>query len=480
MKNAAPLRGWVVALAVLLTVTGWVRAAHATNVIVGGWVKVYNVNGNYCPSGANCVGARYPQSDYAANLPFANVKIRIEDASGNVLGQGTSNSTGWYQIAWSSAATISQFRVRFFAEHKDGRFRLTYTNGVTAQWATGLINTTLYPAPYVQNIGTAYIGSSTAPDGHGNAYWAAERLWTQTYQYVGLLQTNFTGVEIRGFANSVPGYITPAGTCPTSCARGSAKKVQLDASAQYAPQARVMHEMGHVASYWLKPHTEGVGGASWASYAWGGDTSETWGQESHEYGAAAFEEAFATHGGSITLWSPQSEQPTTCLSGGGTCYTGPAPVLRFALSGTTLETTNYPYATNYCNLSPTSPESRRALSAMRFMWDVYDDRNDADGDTYSAGVSCFWCQFGVMNAYGSGNGVDDIDEPWFYYYPSFPPGGPGYPMYVDKPDTRGSIAYSRRYQSAFSAPEVGTLWVDNCSPYLASEGGVSDTSLPPA
>jgi hypothetical protein len=87
---------------------------------------------------------------------------------------------------------------------------------------------------------------------------------------------------------------------------------------------------------------------------------------------------------------------------------------------------------------------------MRFMWDVYDSHNDADGDTVQQGVDCFWCLFGVVLGYPEGTGANQINEIWNYNYTN-----------IDNYDGRGSYSYSVNYNAQFLY--VGTLRVDNCS-----------------
>ncbi|MCU0655024.1 MAG: hypothetical protein MUF64_06965 [Polyangiaceae bacterium] len=203
-----------------------------------------------------------------------------------------------------------------------------------------------------------------------------------------------------------------------------------------------MHELGHIASYVLKPYSNG-GDYGWPSTGIGGG----WSQNSSEWGATAFEEAFATHGGNITFWSDNSVAPTTCLSS-TTCYSGGTPV-----GNSNIEATSYPYTINNCDLSSSAPESRWPVSAMRFLWDVFDNRNDADGDSYTANSGCFWCQFGVMGLYPSGTGSNAIDEPWNASYSA-----------IDNYDGRGSASYSANYSSNFNS--VTILRTDNCSPPL--------------
>jgi hypothetical protein len=171
-----------------------------------------------------------------------------------------------------------------------------------------------------------------------------------------------------------------------------------------------------------------------------------WCQTCAEWGAAAFEEAWATHYGSVTLWADNAESPTTCLSS-GTCYdsTG-APFF-----GTDLEASSYPHEENNCDANTANPEARWPLSAMRYFWDVYDNHNDADGDTYSASQGNFWQHFANLAWYPEGTDTNQIDEPWNSTYTA-----------VTEPDGRGSTSYFVNYDA--NVTYTGTLWADNCAP----------------
>jgi hypothetical protein len=264
------------------------------------------------------------------------------------------------------------------------------------------------------------------------------REWRDVFNLVGVLQAGYTNVEIRGFADTIAGF---QGTCTTSCAYGPTKHVQLDAAAGFSPQARVMHEMGHIATY--VTHNWALTG----NYNWPNTTgSSGWSQTSAEWSVSAFEEAFATHYGSIAFWGDNAVTPTTCLTS-ATCYDGTGT----PFAGTDIEATSYPYATNNCSTSPTAPESRWPLSHMRFFWDVFDNHNDADGDTYTANQGDFWKHLHNLAWYPEGTGANQIDEPWNTARTA-----------VTELDGRGSTSYATNY--AANVVNISLLRVDNCSP----------------
>jgi hypothetical protein len=420
---------------------GYVTPAQAvTGYVRGNWA-FWNQNGNYCPSANTCTGAYYTQSGFDTLWPVSNAAIWVVDSSDAIIGTGATDDDGNYTVSWSRSTFPSQIGVVIFPYQKDGRFYFANTDGQLINNWFGLVNTASSSSETSpQDVGYWHVGSSTAPDPFYNAYWAAEWQWRYTMNLVGILQTNFNNVQIRGFANTISGY---QGTCNTSCASGPANQVQLDSNAGFAPQARVMHELGHIASYVTHP---------WAltgDYTWSppGDPpgAASWCQDCPEWGVAAFEEAWATHYGSITLWADNAETPTTCLSS-GPCYSGASPAFH-----TDLEASSYPFNTNNCGLSASNPEARWPLSAMRYFWDVFDNHNDADGDQYSASQSHYWQHLANLAWYPEGTGTNQIDEPWNSDYSA-----------VTEKDGRGSVSYAANY--AINVTDTTLLKTDNCSP----------------
>jgi hypothetical protein len=413
-------------------------SAHAVTGWISGSVQLWNKNGDYCPTTNSCVGSRYPQSQFNTWQPLSNAFVNIYDAAGNFIGQGGTSNTGTFTATWTASVMPAQIRVRFFPYQKEGRFFFAQTDGLLYNWFTGLITTTASSAASPQSIGASFLGSSAAPDAFANAYWAGEREWRDVFNLVGVLQAGYTNVQIRGFADSIAGYLE---SCPTSCAFGPSKQVQLDANAGFSPQARVMHEMGHIATY--VTHNWMLTG----NYNWPNTTgSSGWSQTSAEWGDAGFEEAFATHYGSIAFWGDNAATPTTCLSS-ATCYTAAgAP-----FAGTDIEASSFPFATNNCSTVATNPESRWPLSHMRFFWDVFDNHNDADGDAYSANQGDFWKHLHNLAWYPEGTEVNQINEPW----------NPARTA-VTEPDGRGSTSYAANY--AANVVNISLLRIDNCSP----------------
>ena len=88
---------------------------------------------------------------------------------------------------------------------------------------------------------------------------------------------------------------------------------------------------------------------------------------------------------------------------------------------------------------------------MRFLWDVYDNRNDADGDDYSANQGDFWSHMALLAFCPAGTSDHQINEPWDSSLTS-----------ANEPDGRGSSDYSFHYED--NLRDIDILRLNNCSP----------------
>ena len=437
---------WAVFSLCVVTMALEGRAKAATGTITT-TSYLWNQNGNYCPSTNACVGSIYPQVDFNSWKPVSNAKVVAYSAAGAIIGQGIMNDAGSTTLTWTATPAPAQAFLRIYPNQKLSAFYFTDTSG-------SLYNAFTAPVNLVSGGNTtfpnSFIGTQVAPNPYFNAYWAGELQWRRVLSLVGLLVTNFVNVEIRGFANVIPGYIDAGGIALSSRAFGPLKKIQLDTNAAYSPQGRVMHEMGHMASYLTNPFRFG------SDYTWGGGAPSQWGFTTAEFGHVSFEEAISTHYGNMTLWGDNSVTPTTCLSAGH-CYSA-ALVASTPLFGTNVEATSFPFGINNCSTAAAAPESRWPLSATRYLWDVFDNRNDADGDTYSANQSGhFWQHLANLASYPAGLGFFQEDEPWA-------PGAGGAVVLgtAAEKDGRGVATYRLYYAS--STQDTNLLRVSNCSP----------------
>ncbi len=413
------------------------QAAHAATGTIVGAAFFRNMNGNYCPSTNGCVGSRYLQADYDKWLPISNAFVNVYDTSWNYLGQGVTDSLGQFSAPWTKASKPAQVIVKVFAWQKESRVYLADAGGAAYG---GYTYVTLSPGAttYIFN---QYWGTSVAPDEYFNAYWAAELQWRRVMELAGILQTNFTNVELRGFADTIPGYLSPGGNAPFSAAVGSLKRVQLSLDAKRRPQARVMHELGHIADYLTKPWTVA------SDATWNGGAAGAWSATSGEWGHMAFNEAWATHYGNIAFWYDSAVTPTTCFTN-QTCYSVGVPV-----ANTDVEASSYPFNVNNCSTAAAAPEARWPLSMMRYFWDVFDNRYDGDGDTFSASQSNFWRHLSNTSYYPDGLGLNQLNEPWSV--------GAGGAWVLTEKDGRGATSSRANY---LSISDTTYLWLNNCSP----------------
>jgi hypothetical protein len=442
------------AFVIVLTIgLGLSATSEASEGYVYGRFTFINANGNFCPNTNACVGAKYKEPSNHQPTPVPNAALWIVDGSNAILGLGRTDDDGYYNIKWERPFYTNgpdKVRVIVYSFHKDSRIKIYDINGNLFGYGTEWIWWPERSFEGTRQVGTFQIGSTdpTNPwsDHHFNAYWAAEKMWREVLSPTGLHTINFTDVNVRGFADDIPGFL---GTAPTSAAQGSTKRVQLDANAGFAPQWRVMHELGHVASYVSNPFKA----APLSFYGWT-QASPTagpanWAAATPENGYAAFEESWASHYGNIAFWNDNAATPTTCLSNGGHCYTGGG----VPLANTDLEASSNPPAMNSCNVTAANPESRWPISVMRFLWDVYDNVND--NDTYSASQTHFWQHIHNLAWYPAGNNNNQVDDIW-----------DGTLANVTEPDGRGTISWVANYQANVTGVgAVSGLRTINCSPF---------------
>ena len=201
-----------------------------------------------------------------------------------------------------------------------------------------------------------------------------------------------------------------------------------------------MHELGHIADYVTKPWMVA------SDATWNGGAANLWAFNSGEWGHMSFNEAWATHYGSIAFWYDNAVTPTACYSN-ATCYSS----LGVPVANSDIEATSYPYSTNNCSMAAAASEARWPLSMMRYFWDVFDNRNDCDGDTYSASQSNYWRHLANTYYYPDGLGTNQINEPWSVQL--------GYVL--TEKDGRGAASSMANFASV---QNTNLLRVDNCSP----------------
>lgn len=363
--------------------------ASAASGTVRGYWKNYQNQGNYCDAAVrNCTGARYLKSEYHTYHPISDTKIYVKDPGGAVIGTGVTDANGYFNIVWNRASTPAYVRVYWQFEHKDDRFKVRSANGgVYSKWTGELAVTN----GGVTNVGTLYAGTSSAISGLANIYDGADRMWNDSLRYSGLMLSRFTGLVIRAYPTE----------CATGCANSSTNLVKLPEGAEFRPQGRVLHEMGHIAagkaagarmdpgSYCYPLEENPPSGSSTCSDG----SSNGWGMSSSEFRGVALKEAMATVLGDIALYWSNAVDPRSCLSA-GEC---PA--------SSSIET----------SATCTGKVGRSAMQMVRYLWDHYDARSDGNDDVQKsyfvfvdtlnsipAGTS-----WGQKSSYSNGNGGVD-------------------------------------------------------------------------
>ena len=409
------------ALAALLFTLGLTDAASAASGVVSGRLMFFNNQGNYCPNTRNCTHARYTQSQFRVNLPVRDVKVYLVDHNDNVIGQGVTNTQGYYKISWNTPFAYNWGRIHFYGEHKDGRFKLRTSGG--GRWVFWgqplwyLTPGTSSSSP--QDVGWLTWGNSTSPNALVNLYDGAWRMWYEALRYSGLMLSRFTNVQIRAY---------DAAACPTSCANGADKRIIIDSVASaFSPQARVMHEMGHVASYQSNPRRGLV------DYNF--DSDPGWTFTEQEWQASAFEEAIATFFGDVAIYWFANPEPRSCLSQ-GVCFTN-------------IETSMGSPTT--CGAAP----RRWPLSSMRFLRDLYDNSNEWLDNVSEP----YYEFFDTLARYPAGYGNRQDSEPWRQRtFLGIPIG-----LEVDDKDGLSSVDFREHFEAETGANAAFEHYY-NCSP----------------
>lgn len=332
------------ALAILITLT----SARASFAAYEGWVNgvVYFVQrqGNYCPNqpptNRDCTGARYWQDDYLQYEPIHHTILYVRDQDKKIIGQGATDWDGNYNIKWrTTSAMPTSAHLAWKYEHKDGRFSLRQPSGggwvsQSGSFALRASNTVTYSPTF-----TAH--------GYTNVYDGAVKAWSWSLGTAGLMASRFNDVQIRVF------YDPLGSECPLGFAHGPENYVCLPDNVAYKPQACVMHELGHMASYLSQPDMEHAG------YGYDGDS--TWYNTSEEWLSTRFEEGLASFFASAALYANNAAAPHFCNS--DSYCSGPNAWLE--------ANTQYKQG---------EARHRWPLSAMRGLWDVYDTNNESLDD----------------------------------------------------------------------------------------------------
>lgn len=373
---------WAAIIAMLVCRQAW---AASYGLVVGN-LGFYENEGNFCPTSRDCTGAKYLQEQYNTTQAIANVKVYVERVSdGEKIGQSTTDDSGLFGIFWYDPSTSgdTNAQIAWYGEQKDLRFRITASDGGSWRWWWPV---TLSDRA-VTNVGWGVWGWSGGAHALSNLYSGAQRMWANSLSQTNRMDAYFSGVEIRAFDETACSDTTKG----TSCANEPLNRITIGSeNSAYKPQARVQHEMGHIASY-RASRDQSRHSLGSSDYNFGG--SRGWAYDTAEYAEVQFEEGVATHLSTVALYYEDAVSPFTCDS---EYYCPIGGILSF-----NLETSS---GTN-CGTN----ENRWPINAMRYFWDNYDSNTDYPGENLSRGV---WEVVDTIDAFDNGTSNRQKDEMW--------------------------------------------------------------------
>lgn len=384
------------AFALVSLLLAWSVDASAASGVVRGRIEFWQEQGNYCPSFRDCTDANYFQSEYKTFQPIAEVQIQVVDASSlaTVLGQGTTDTNGNYKISWTSPSTPPSARILWKARHKDLTFEIlgSSSGGILYRTSSSFTLTPGTTSVAPQDLPTFRWGRSGAADAITNLYDGAWRMWWYSLRWSNLMQSRFTGAKIKVFGGT--------SECKT-CTYVTTKTIHIgDPEEAFAPQANIMHEMGHLASYFSN-YRWATGADEYPCYEGGvpphpsvtcSDGDKGWRLNRPEWLSLAFEEGLATFFGDVAMYWHGAAVPTTCDS------------------------------TDFCTMNIEQSygdyddclvdEYRKPITTVRFLWDIYDSRDDVGIGLLDEIQIGYGHIVDVLNSYPVGFGDGQVDEPW--------------------------------------------------------------------
>ncbi len=426
------LKRFICIIAVIACFALNVGVARASSGYVSGTVRFTQMQGNYCPTGRDCTGARYLESAFEQPAALRNIQVLIVDASdtSTVWGQGVSSSSGYFNIAWNngSAGTLAA-KIQIKYRHQDTRFEIrSFTSngiyfGTTATFT--LANGTTSGSP--QASGTYTWGSAASPSYLSNLYDGARRMWTDSLTSSGLMGSKFTNIQIKAWS-CADGKDSPGCECATSCASGSTVKIGT-ATMALLPQSRIMHELGHIVSSLASERAGGFTDASY-NYPLTAPGPVSWWATLPEWKAVSFEEGLASYYADTALYTPDAVVPATCV-GAGSCWEW--------LEDSKSSTFGCP-----------GDEDRWPRSVEKYLWDVYDSAEDSNyADTVEV---VFWKTINTLYHYDPGTGDHQKDEIWNSSFSA-----------VDNFDGQSAYDFRWNLQNSYGF-DTSALYQHNCWP----------------
>lgn len=334
-----------------------------------------------------------------------------------MLGVSTTDAGGFFNLAWTTTTTApTSARIRIRGDHKDNIFLIRTASGdvlnLVSDPAVALTAGTTAANP--QQLNNIVWGNAAAPIAELNVYDGAWRAW-DVFKQSAVLVSRFKNVVVK----------TNSADCPTSCANGVTNTISLDLNAPYAPQARVMHEMGHIASYQA---SRGLKLNSTRQHYCFPDLSGDgcgWALNGAEWSSAAFEEGLATFLGDTALYSADAVAPHTCLAVATSCG------VNFNVE-----------ATPIC----AGDVNRHPLTVDRYLWDAFDLNVDYANEQMARSFADF---IDGVSAFPDGDGERQKDEPFSG-------------TQLDELDGRSAVDFRENWKSRGIYSDV--QWGGNCGP----------------
>lgn len=299
-------------------------------------------------------GTKYPctQKGQEAKVRRARVEI-LRNSDSAVIGTGWTGTDGVFNMSWTdnSAPGNVVVKLRWRSEHQDGRFQIRDNTG-NGLWAFNVSGTFTAVANGLTPIGKKNWGSNEL----ANVYDGATKMWENSLSQSNRMNSYFGNLTPPG--SGATSYVqirtnVDDGTCATGGAFDDLNRICLPSNSNLRNQSRVMHEMGHLASFRATRDQTAFGRAdtSLSGSGWSFDTAE--------WNSRQFTEGVATALANVGLYFQNANTPFTCGNASTSCDTA---------GGFSLEATPASCAT----------ERRWELSTERYFWDIYDSVNDSE------------------------------------------------------------------------------------------------------
>lgn len=346
--------------------------------VIDGRAQFVGHQGNYCSAsqGMNCTGALFPDWMAVGNQPLREITIGLyNQANGALIGLGSTDRNGDFSVYWQYHMPVDLITLRAFMQNKDGRWAVVDVNGFVHNGFVVNINA----QPY-RNLGNV-----TWNHGLFDVEDAVDRTWNIRFHEM-YNSHLFTGVTV---------------TYPADETSASGTNVQIFTTMASQPMEGVSHELGHVVDFLAT----GQGYKRCGAFNYPSactpprippcmETSHTY--TSPEHYCLGFAEGLAGFLGYTSYYAESATDPKACHGSQPCTGTGINTVLLEPSSGTG---------------SCVETVRRNETQLMRYLWDAFDNVNDANFNDSQPGLS-FWQFTRALSMIPSGTGDGQFNEPW--------------------------------------------------------------------